>query len=222
MSDLSRKTAVVFGTSAGFHEISEFGSLAASAPAYSTDPATIQSLSQWVDGWFSAVLGDNSPAIEDMNAFCFVIAYQIAYILQKGVGVWDSGTTYYHYGMVKQNGKLFISLVDSNLNNPIADKTKWQEYGGAVRSVSGTDTCTIYDETLACDPTGGSFTETLPNGSATPIGCTLTFKNIATNGNTVTLSGDANIDGSATLILNSIPVMDSVTIRWSGTIWMII
>lgn len=221
-TNYARKTAVVFGENAGFQQIAEFGSLAAAAPIYSTDPAVIQSLSNWLEGWFGAVLGGNSPAIEDMNAFCYVMAYQIAYILQKGVPVYDSGTTYFQYGIVKQNGKLFVSRIDNNLGNALTSRTNWQEYGGGVRTVTGTDTATIYDQTLACDPTSASFTETLPNIASSPLGLTLTIKNIATNGNTVTVSGDANIDSAGSYVLNSDPVMDSITIRNFGTFWGII
>lgn len=129
MARLARFTAKIFGSSAGVNQISQFGSLAAGAPAFSTNPGVIQNLSRWASGWFNAVIGGNSPAIEDMNAFCFVMAYQIAYMMQQGVAEWDSATTYYTNNFAASNGDIFVSIADNNLNNPVSDATKWKMLG---------------------------------------------------------------------------------------------
>lgn len=127
MAKIARKTAIIFGAGSGFQEVAEFGSLAAGGIAYSLDPAVIQSLSNWFDGWFSAVLGGNSPAIEDMNAFCYVDSYQLAYLMQEGVAEWDAGTTYYIGSIVNDGtGVLYVSLINNNLNNAVTNTTDWR------------------------------------------------------------------------------------------------
>lgn len=125
MSKLSRVTQRIFGSSAISGEIGVFGSLAAAAPATTSDPAVVQSLANWLEGWFGAVLGGNSPAIEDMNGFCFVMAYQLAYLFQSGIPEWDAATSYYTGSMVNAAGIIYISLVDNNLNHAVTDASKW-------------------------------------------------------------------------------------------------
>lgn len=126
MAKITRKVAKVFGANAGTNQIAQFGSLAASAPAFSTDPATIQSLSNWLVGWFAGVEGAASPAIEDLNAFCYVMAYQIAYQMQTGIPEWNSSTTYYIGSVVNDGtGSLYVSIVDNNLNNTLVTTADW-------------------------------------------------------------------------------------------------
>ena len=136
MSAIARKTAVIFGSSAGLDQIAEFGSLAAGTPAFTTDPAVIQSLSNYTEGWFGAVIGGNSPAIEDMNALCYLFSYQIAYLLQAGIPVWDSGTTYFTGNFVSDgSGSLYYSLINNNLNNtPASSPSDWQSFPQSVSS----------------------------------------------------------------------------------------
>lgn len=137
MAKIIRKTAKIFGLSAGAVAggLGEFGSFAASSPAYSTDPAVIQSLSAWLSGWSSAIVGAESPAIEDMNGLCYVLAYQIAYGLQAGIPEYDSGTTYYIGSIVSSNGLnaltgtysvLYISIADSNTGNALTNPIYWK------------------------------------------------------------------------------------------------
>lgn len=132
MSRLSRYTQLLFGSSAGTNQMAEFGSFAAGTPARyngsTITPAIIQTLSQYLGGWLSAVVGANSPAIEDMNALCYLFAYQLAYLLQAGVPEWDSGTTYYTGDIVQSAGVCYVSLIDSNLNNAVTNTTDWRSF----------------------------------------------------------------------------------------------
>ena len=125
MSKILRKTAKIFGINAGTNQIAEFGSFAAGSPAYTTDPAVIQTLSNYLSGWFSAIVGSNSPAIEDMNALCYLFAYQIAYCMQEGVPEYDSGTTYYIGSLCSSGGTLYVSLTNSNLGNAVTSGANW-------------------------------------------------------------------------------------------------
>ncbi len=101
MTRLTRETQQIFGQNIGFQQAIEFGSLANSSTTYLTTPLTgasiplIQSLSNWLTGWYGAVVGSNAPCIQDMNAMCYVFAYQLAYLMQAGIAEWDSGTTYF-------------------------------------------------------------------------------------------------------------------------------
>src|SRR5580698_1314397 len=110
MSRLSRYTQLIFGSSASNNQMAEFGSFNEGTPQrYSGStitPAIIQNLSNYLGGWFNAVVLSNSPTIEDMNSLCYLFAYQLAYILQVGVPEWDSGTTYYTGDIVSSSGIL--------------------------------------------------------------------------------------------------------------------
>lgn len=121
MAKIIRKGQRIFGSTAGVNQIAQYGSLANSTPNFTTDPTVIQALSQYLDGWFDAVIGGNSPAIEDMNALCYLFAYQLAYLMQEGIAEWDATTTYFK-GSIAQDGSgtEFLSLADNNLNNALA------------------------------------------------------------------------------------------------------
>lgn len=132
MAKLTRATQKLFGSTAGVNEISTFGSLKAGVPAFTNNPATIQSLSNYLAGWFQAVIGGNSPAIEDMNALFYLYAYQLVYIFQAGVPEWDSGTTYYIGSFASDGlGNIYTSLTDTNLNNALSNTTNWRSLSGS-------------------------------------------------------------------------------------------
>lgn len=137
MAKITRKVQKIFGFSAGTDEIAQFGSLAAAAPAFTTDPEVIQALAQYLGGWFSGVIGSNSPAIEDMNALCYLYAYQLSYLMQTGVPEWNSATTYYIGSQVNNGtGKIYTSIQDTNLNHALTDTTWWSLANGAPNVVS--------------------------------------------------------------------------------------
>jgi microcystin-dependent protein len=132
---MAKKTQVTqksFAGSAGPTEIGKFGSLAAGLIEYTSSPADVQSLSNFLDGWYGAVLGNNSPAIQDMNALFFLLFYQFQVSQQNGVWEWASDVTYYTGGFVNSAGVLYVSLADDNLNNAVTDVTKWQRYDAEV------------------------------------------------------------------------------------------
>lgn len=225
MSKILRKSAKIFGSTPGPNQIAQFGSLAAGSPVFSTDPAVIQNLSNYLEGWFAAVLGGNSPAIEDMNGLCFVMSYQIAYLLQQGVPEYDAGTTYYTNSLVNVNGQLFVSLQDNNLNNPITNHAFWTLAGYKQRTVTAaTDTIAAADQYLRYDPTAASQTVTLPDATTLALGKTYTIKAIGTSGNSVTINttGGQLIDQVSSLVLATQPTNDTIRIQNNGTGWDII
>lgn len=127
---LARITQQLFGSTAGTNQIAQFGSLAAGSPqrfsGTSVNPATVQSLGNFLQGWFGASVGSNSPAEEDMNALFYLCFYQIYYMLQLGIPEWDSGTTYFN-GSIVQNGSgiIYMSLIDDNTNNALTVTADW-------------------------------------------------------------------------------------------------
>lgn len=226
---LSRFDQLLFADLAGTDQIAKFGSLAAGAPqrydGASVTPALIQALSRYRSGWVDAVIDGSSPAIEDMNALCYLFAYQLAYLMERGVPQWSAGTTYWIGSIAQIAGVLYISRTDNNLNNsPLTSVANWYVQGSNVRNVMGTDTATALDDYLRDDPTAGSFVQTLPPIATVPIGKELTVKNMAVNGNTVSVTGDALIDNQATIVLNGTAYSnDSITVKkGSATNWDIV
>lgn len=142
-SKIIRRTLIQFGTTANqASEIGQFGSYA--SPDFSGDVGTMQSGTSWSRGWFGAVLNNNRQFIQDANAVDFVFGYMLAYIFQQGIPEWDSGTTYYLNSICQIAGQIFISLIDSNLNNnPGTSPTDWQpgipgaEITGVIKDYAG-------------------------------------------------------------------------------------
>lgn len=120
MAALAPVTQRIFAINSGTNEVSQFGSLANSTPNFTLDPTVIQALPEWLDGWYQAVLGNNSPAMQDMNAFFYLVTYQLAYLKEKGISQWLSTTTYYIGSIVQDGtGGQYLSILDNNLNNAL-------------------------------------------------------------------------------------------------------
>jgi len=83
---------------------------------------------------------------------------------------------------------------------------------------------TSADKVVLLDPTSSSFSQDLPALETMPVDFVIYFKNIATNGNTVTLDPDGSeqIDRVSTLVLGSDPVMDGVLLFRTETRWLIL
>lgn len=228
MAKLGRYTQLIFGSTAAPNQIAKFGSLAAGSPTrYSgatVTPALIQILSNYATGWFGAVLGGNSPAIEDWNAICYLFAYQLTYLFQAGVPEWDSATIYYIGSLANNAGVLYVSITDNNVNNVVTDTNNWKMYQNGQRTTTANDTATQNDDFIRANPTGGSFTQTLPAVASTPVGKRITVKTVGTSGNTVTVKGNGAelIDQANTIILGTLPTNDAATVRNNGTSWDII
>lgn len=202
MAKITRKNAKIFGSSAGPNQIGKFGSLAAGSVAYTTDPEVIQELSNYLTGWFGAVVGANSPAIEDMNALCYLFAYQIAYLMQTGVPEWNDETTYYIGSMVTDSSQIYVSLTDDNLNNPVSDTVNWRALisvpDGGIKTGNYNLTAADNNGVIRIDSTGGSFNLNL---FAATQGFIVTIKDVAgqlgTNAVTLVRAGTEKIENLA-------------------------
>ncbi len=207
MPAISRVTQKLFGSTAGINQVAQFGSKAAGAPLFTTDPATIQALSEFTAGWFDAVLGVNNPMIEDMNALWLLAFRQIAYILERGIPAWDSGTTYFTGDIVSSGttGDTYVSLIDTNLNQAVTDATKWQRINNAISPpVAINASVGLYTLTVADSGKTFNVTTAAPNqltfGLPTPVsGFVFTVKDVSGiigNGYPISIQ-DGTVEGLA-------------------------
>lgn len=160
MPRYTRANQKIFGDSVSASgNFGVFGSLAAGSPTYSKDPATIQSLAAFLQGWQAATTGIEDPSLEDMNGLFYLTFSQIAYILQAGIPEWNAETTYYQGQFCSASGIIYKSLTNENIGNAVSDTNHWVEYIQSVapaksrakawvtfngRGVIGQN-CTIYD-----------------------------------------------------------------------------
>lgn len=221
MAKITRVQAKVFGQNAAGGELGVFGSLAAGTPTTTTSVATIQSLAAWLGGWFSAVVGENSPAIEDMNAMCYVFGYQIAYGLQTGVPEWETNTVYYIGSFVSSGNKIYVSQTDANTGNAVTSTTNWALYGNKTRAQNTSATITTSDNFVYATP-AANIILTMDTVGTFAEGQEIEIKNTVINGFTVTVASAALIDGQASIVLGGGPTMDSVTLKKVGTTFYIV
>lgn len=172
MARLPRKLQKIFGINAGANQIGRFGSLTAGAPtAYSgalADPEDLQSLSQYLGGWFSGIVGNSNPAIQDMNALFFLLTYQLTYLFQEGVPEWNAQTEYYQNSYAKGgNGNLYRSLQNSNTNHIVTDLSWWVQVGsgGGLENTPLIDLSTLYGgRYYQADTNASSYFVNITNG----------------------------------------------------------
>lgn len=152
MAKIPRVTQKIFAENAGSNEVTAFGTAKNGDDAeYTRDLSKIQT-EAFTQGWEPALLTDDAPFMEDMNAVLLALSQQIAYLFQEGNAEWDNQTTYYKFSIVKKviNGdlKLFYSLTDDNIgNDPEQDTavTNWKELnlGGASQFAIGDPIITL-------------------------------------------------------------------------------
>jgi hypothetical protein len=146
-SKIIRKTAQLFGVSAGATGVEEFASKQTGGTlVYSIDPSDLQTAA-WSIGWLASIYqGAFAPYYQDRNAVDLVAFYQIAYLLQQGIPEWDASTTYFQNSVVQNVGRIYISLIDSNLNNVPpsgASNAYWQLTNFPFPAVEPTPTRTV-------------------------------------------------------------------------------
>lgn len=186
MAKLTRIFQRLFASTAPSTEVGEFGSFAAGSPVTTQDPALIQSLSNWLDGWVSAVVGPNAPAIEDMNGVCLVFARQLAYILQAGIAEYDATTVYYKESVVNYSGNIYVSLTDTNTGNTPPSISNWKLIGSGVLTKTANYTALGTDDQILADATSAGFNVTLPAALGLK-GKKLTISKIDTTSNSITI-----------------------------------
>jgi len=221
MAKIIRKNQKIFGSNPGINQVGKFGSLAAGLPAFTTDPEVIQELSNYLVGWFGAVVGGNSPAIEDMNAVHFLYAYQLAYLMQTGVAEWNVDTEYYIGSLVNDgNGNLYSSLTDTNLGNVVTDGANWRNVGpnGTIQTENTNYQILAGDKLVLVS---ANMTATLPDATLVS-GVSYEIKKTDSNATTVvvdTLSSQT-IDGQLTV--NILEQFQFMVVRSDGANWNIV
>lgn len=102
---------------------------------------------------------------------------------------------------------------------PVSTLQSGGSFGAKIRTVTGNTTIAATDYTVLVDSSGGATAITLPN-AATASGRMYNIKKVSADGNTITISGDANIDGAATATLTN--QYKAYTLQCDGSAWWII
>lgn len=162
-------------------DVGIFGSKYNGSPLSSTDPDSIQDLSNpassWLSGWSKAVVSSQAPCMEDMNGAMYVLSYMAKYLYQTGIPEWDSSENYNLYALTQYGGKLYFCIqVDGNgdnLNkNPSSNPAWWRPIQLTALWVAGTtysvgDTVNHNGRTYKCTSshtTSSLFTDDYYNG----------------------------------------------------------
>lgn len=129
MAKIQRIKQEIFAQQAGSRQITAFGTAKTETPEYTTDLAQIQN-SNFLQGWFSAVLPDKAPYEEDTNALFYAITKQLAYIFQEGFPEYDEDTEYNIGSLVKSvdnqgNITIYKSVADNNTGNALTNNNYW-------------------------------------------------------------------------------------------------
>lgn len=218
MAGIARATQQIFSTT-GLTPTGGFG--AAAAGTTTTEAGSSNSVANiqtgqsgvWNAGWLSAVLGASKfPAVEDMNGIFNVITNQIAYLLERGIPEYDSGTSYNIGDVCKGIGSslLYKSLTNANLGNALSSSANWllccdlAAIGiGTTQTTTGTNhtyaAADIGLDTLRSN-SGAVMVDTLPGTSpgVLPAG----WRGLITNSDSsalllITVGSGANLSGSS-------------------------
>lgn len=216
MAKFTRKLQKLFGRLADAGQIKKFGGFAAADSTDTTDPEVIQSLGEYDEGWFSAVVGDNSPTMEDFNALCYLFAYQLTYLMQTGVAEWNAETTYYIGSLVNDEfGNLYVSLTDDNLNNALTSTANWRITSKRTFTSFAADHLLVTgtDDVVEIDATGADRAVTFPAASTALKGVKFTVVKIDASSNVVSVAFG---DGRIKLLPGQ---YDNLTVLCNGTKW---
>ena len=164
MAKISRFLFKQFGIDGTTTDFGKFGSLAAGAAATTKNPATIQSLQEYLDGWKEAVIATNRPALEDRNSLDFLFGQAIAYLYQDGIADWETGTEYHQFSIVRETGtyELYGSLINTNSGNALpsqVDDTNWKYLGNLSDLVNASSRFMVGQRVeLDYEPSAGDLT----------------------------------------------------------------
>lgn len=216
MAKLTRKLMTLFGSEAEPDQIKKFGAFAAADATNTTDPEVIQSLGEYLEGWFAAVVGENAPCMEDFNSICYLFAYQLVYLMQTGTPEWLTTQTYF-IGTVVQDGlgNPFVSLVDNNVGNALTDRTKWKPQGYRQLTAAFVADQLLSEtahDAVEFDATAGDLACTLPAATAGIKGKSFTITKVDASANVVSVDlvyGKQLLEGQ----------WDSMTVLCNGTNW---
>ncbi len=116
---------MIFGSTGGAGEFGQFGSNAAAPPGTtSKDLTVIQSLAQYLSGWYSATAdAAEPPRIQDRNSLDLLITSQLAYYFQNGFPEWEIGTKYYaDVSFLQVEGSVYQAILGDDAANDNTNK----------------------------------------------------------------------------------------------------
>lgn len=140
-------------------DVGIFGSKYNGSPLSSTDPDSIQDLSNpassWLSGWSKAVVSSQAPCMEDMNGVMYVLSYMTKYLYQTGIPEWDSSEDYNQYALTQYGGVLYFCLSANSNQNPSSSPSYWRPIHLTASWVAGTtysvgDTVNYNGKTYKC------------------------------------------------------------------------
>lgn len=140
------------------------------------------------------------------------------------IGGWSSTVQYSSGDIVgdsSSGGILYVSLTDNNLDNPLTDVSHWRIYEGKLRSVSTNSALVLSDNLVLSDSTGAALTHTLPAAASTPIGKSITVKDVGTGGHQTSVKGaGSDLIDTANIYPNTLNQGDSMTFQNVGSRWV--
>lgn len=136
-SKITQKNIKVF-CSGATGSIERFGTTKAGSPVYSDDPDVIKGFTgatgrtgltgqnAWTLGWYAGLTGNNVPAFQSMNAFCYEMTRFLAFMNQEGIPKWNAGITYPLDGLsCDTDGNIYNSVVLGNINHALTEYSYW-------------------------------------------------------------------------------------------------
>jgi hypothetical protein len=124
MAKLARVLQKIFGSAGGTTNFARFGSQAAGAPVTTKDLDSIQSLSQYDDGWQAAAPGNVPPYLEDRNGLDYLIINQLKYLFQAGIPEYIATEKYYaNHSIVQYSGSIYQAVKGDDVSDDNTGKT---------------------------------------------------------------------------------------------------
>ena len=132
MALLPRVLQKIFGSTGATSEFGEIGSQAAGSATTTKDLATIQSLSQFLEGLYSITnSAGEPPRIQDLNSLYLLITSQLKYLFQEGIAEYSSAEDYYTGSICQVAGVLYTSKTGTdgspNTGNAVSDTNNWKK-----------------------------------------------------------------------------------------------
>jgi hypothetical protein len=179
--------------------------------------------------WLDPVLSYKF-VVKDSSDVTLYTVDKVAGSAAGGIPTWNSNSSYSKGDIVSDGtdqGLLYVSRIDSNLNNALSVVADWALFNGIQRSAALTTNTTLavtdHGGLVRSNSTSGALTHTLPACSTSPIGLTISVKDIGSGGFTTSVkgSGSDTIDGNNNWA-NSLNQYDSATFRNNGTSWDVV
>ena len=133
MAKLTAEVQKVFAQDAPTSDVAQIGSFKAGAALKTKDIATIQALSEYLDGLVDITgSGANLPLLEDINAMYFLATRQLAYLYQSGIPEWNPLQEYYaNVSFVQVGGVVYQSTSGTggspNVGNDPEELQEWRK-----------------------------------------------------------------------------------------------